>query len=31
MLPSFALLAVAGLYTAWLHVKRVLASEAADR
>jgi TRAP-type C4-dicarboxylate transport system permease small subunit len=31
MLPSFALLAVTGLYTAWLHVKRVLASDAADR
>jgi len=31
MLPSFALLAVSGLYTAWLHAKRVLASEAADR
>jgi TRAP-type C4-dicarboxylate transport system permease small subunit len=30
MLPSFALLAVCGLYTAWLHAKRVLASEAAD-
>ena len=31
MLPSFALLAITGLYTAWLHAKRVLASEAADR
>ena len=30
MLPSFALLAVCGLYTAWLHAKRVLASDAAD-
>ncbi len=31
MLPSFALLAVCGLYTAWLHAKRVLASAAGDR
>jgi len=30
MVPSFALLALAGLYTAWLHVKRVLMSEAQD-